>query len=123
MASSMVTDDTHGQDNMRKPLVGTNGAGPNQQPGTAAPLINVQPPRREDLQPKYAQILTDDDAGDHGWYGGMSTSTNSTPLADANRLSSQHSRQLYWNHGRLSLLHLLPESIQARLTRTGRPSY
>lgn len=36
------------------------------------PLI-VEPPRKEDLQPSYARVISgDDDAGDHGWYGGMS---------------------------------------------------
>ena len=39
-------------------------------------LINVQPPRREDLQPAYAQTLQgeSEDAGSHGWYGSMSKS-------------------------------------------------
>lgn len=39
-----------------------------------ANLINVQPPRREDLQPAYAQTLQgeSEDAGTHGWYGSMS---------------------------------------------------
>jgi hypothetical protein len=37
------------------------------------PLINVDPPRREDLQPSYAQTLTgESDQGNHGWYGSMS---------------------------------------------------
>ena len=37
-------------------------------------LIKVQPPRREDLQPSYAQMLpaATEDAGMHGWYGTMS---------------------------------------------------
>ena len=37
------------------------------------PLVRVQPPRREDLQPSYAQILKHDSEDDsaHGWYGGM----------------------------------------------------
>lgn len=35
-------------------------------------LIVVQPPRREDLQPSYAQTLQGDEPGDaHGWYGSM----------------------------------------------------
>jgi len=34
--------------------------------------IMVQPPRREDLQPSYAQTLQgESDSGSHGWYGGM----------------------------------------------------
>ena len=35
-------------------------------------VIKVQPPRREDLQPAYAQKLQGDDEEVHGWYGGMS---------------------------------------------------
>ncbi len=43
--------------------------------GAPGGLINVQPPRREDLQPAYAQTLQgeSEDAGSHGWYGSMST--------------------------------------------------
>lgn len=42
--------------------------------GAASNMINVQPPRREDLQPAYAQTLQgeSEDAGSHGWYGSMS---------------------------------------------------
>lgn len=38
-------------------------------------MIKVQPPRREDLQPAYAQTLQgeSEDAATHGWYGSMST--------------------------------------------------
>lgn len=37
------------------------------------PLVNVQPPKREDLQPSYAQVLQgDDDTNTSGWYGSMS---------------------------------------------------
>ncbi|KAG9723415.1 stomatin family protein-like protein, partial [Aureobasidium melanogenum] len=37
------------------------------------PLVKVQPPRREDLQPSYASVIKPDteDASQHGWYGGM----------------------------------------------------
>jgi hypothetical protein len=38
------------------------------------PIMNVEPPRREDLQPSYAQTLVADDAASHGWYGKMSMS-------------------------------------------------
>ena len=35
-------------------------------------LINVEPPRREDLQPSYAQNLVgESEQGTHGWYGSM----------------------------------------------------
>jgi hypothetical protein len=47
-----------------------NGAGA---PPLDAPLIKVQPPRREDLQPSYAQVIKPDDADadTNGWYGSM----------------------------------------------------
>jgi len=37
------------------------------------PIVKVQPPRREDLQPSYAQVIKPDteDAAQHGWYGSM----------------------------------------------------
>lgn len=37
------------------------------------PLVKVQPPRREDLQPSYAQVIKPDteDEAQHGWYGSM----------------------------------------------------
>ena len=47
----------------------------NGNPGsTPQGLVEVQPPRREDLQPSYAQTLQGDadDANTHGWYGAMS---------------------------------------------------
>merc|ERR1711877_101503 len=36
-------------------------------------IVKVQPPKREDLQPSYAQVIKPDseDARQHGWYGGM----------------------------------------------------
>ncbi|RDL41236.1 uncharacterized protein BP5553_01215 [Venustampulla echinocandica] len=41
-------------------------------PGASGgPMVNVEPPRREDLQPSYAQVLQNDDVGAHGWYGSM----------------------------------------------------
>lgn len=62
-------------DNGKAPLP-TNGAFRKGGPGGDAGnrLINVQPPRREDLQPAYAQTLQgeSEDAGSHGWYGSMS---------------------------------------------------
>ncbi|ESZ89998.1 stomatin-like protein [Sclerotinia borealis F-4128] len=39
---------------------------------TDNPMVNVEPPRREDLQPSYAQVLQgDDDTNTNGWYGSM----------------------------------------------------
>ncbi|KAH8819971.1 stomatin family protein-like protein [Xylogone sp. PMI_703] len=56
----------------------TNGgsSAPHRAQGNAGrssdPIVNVQPPRREDLQPSYAQTIQGDpDAGAHGWYGSM----------------------------------------------------
>ena len=50
------------------------GFRPSHTPGRSDnPMVNVQPPRREDLQPSYAQTLTgESDQGNHGWYGSMS---------------------------------------------------
>ncbi len=52
------------------PVNGTNG-GPAR--STGEPIVKVQPPRREDLQPSYAKVIEPDDADadSHGWYGGM----------------------------------------------------
>jgi len=46
----------------------TNGAGT-----STDPIIKVQPPRREDLQPSYARVIKPDDADadTNGWYGSM----------------------------------------------------
>ncbi|KAF1834281.1 stomatin family protein [Decorospora gaudefroyi] len=37
------------------------------------PIVKVQPPRREDLQPSYARVIQadDQDADTNGWYGAM----------------------------------------------------
>jgi len=41
-------------------------------PSSERPLVSVVPPRREDLQPSYAQLLPpQEDDGTHGWYGSM----------------------------------------------------
>ena len=66
----MATTESNG----KAPLA-TNGGFRNGAPGGGDNrLINVQPPRREDLQPAYAQTLQgeSEDAGSHGWYGTMS---------------------------------------------------
>lgn len=51
-----------------------NGNGNNfNNPGRNNGGLVVQPPRREDLQPSYAQTLVgESDQGTHGWYGAMS---------------------------------------------------
>jgi hypothetical protein len=68
--------DTHGYSNGKTPEVDANDEGyrPTRGPRvTPHALVTVEPPRREDLQPSYAQVLSNDDASAHGWYGGMST--------------------------------------------------
>jgi hypothetical protein len=63
-----------------KPAGGSTGANggfrPTHTPGRSDnPIMNVEPPRREDLQPSYAQTLVgESDQGNHGWYGSMSKS-------------------------------------------------
>lgn len=76
---SVATDDNDTQKNTNagsssgginggfRPSNGTTGG------RSDAPMVNVQPPRREDLQPSYAQTLVgESDQGNHGWYGAMS---------------------------------------------------
>jgi erythrocyte band 7 integral membrane protein len=55
----------------------TNGAGPSRH--ADEPMVKVQPPRREDLQPSYARVIKPDDADEdnHGWYGSMMNSLGS----------------------------------------------
>jgi erythrocyte band 7 integral membrane protein len=73
-----ATPDTH-----KEPTgLATNG---NYQPSRSTagrsdnPLVHVEPPRREDLQPSYAQVLQGDDVSAHGWYGSM-VNTSFAPL-------------------------------------------
>lgn len=66
-------------DNGKAPLGPAPGFKPSGGSGPGASnggIIKVQPPRREDLQPAYAQTLQgdNDDAAAHGWYGAMSMS-------------------------------------------------
>jgi len=62
---------------------GTNGKAPlgdgTSTPRSNEPIVKVQPPRREDLQPSYAQIIKPDtqDDSQHGWYGSMITTLGS----------------------------------------------
>ena len=53
------------------PVNGTHSTGVARHPDE--PIVKVQPPRREDLQPSYARVIEPDDADadNHGWYGGM----------------------------------------------------
>jgi hypothetical protein len=41
-------------------------------------IVKVQPPKREDLQPSYAQTLVFESEQAHGWYSGMSAYTPET---------------------------------------------
>jgi erythrocyte band 7 integral membrane protein len=62
---------------LHKPAGGSAGVNggfrPTHTPGRSDnPIMNVEPPRREDLQPSYAQTLVgESDQGNHGWYGSM----------------------------------------------------
>ena len=79
--SPTMSDNTHSSS---APLAGeptksgyernnTNFTGSSTANGT---LINVEPPRREDLQPSYAQTLVgESDQLTHGWYSSMSMSS------------------------------------------------
>jgi hypothetical protein len=70
---SIFTNTTTMEDNGKAPMPvnGTNGAGARRD--LTEPIVKVQPPRREDLQPSYARVIEPDDADadNHGWYGGM----------------------------------------------------
>lgn len=62
------------QDSKKVDIPGRNGNTSSQNPGRTDRVITVQPPRREDLQPSYAQTLVgESDTGSHGWYGAMGT--------------------------------------------------
>lgn len=52
--------------NGKAPIGSTNGSSRN-----GEPIVKVQPPRREDLQTSYAQVIKADteDESQHGWYG------------------------------------------------------
>ncbi|KAK3051325.1 hypothetical protein LTR09_007348 [Extremus antarcticus] len=54
--------------NGKAPIGSTNGSSRN-----GEPIVKVQPPRREDLQTSYAQVIKADteDESQHGWYGNM----------------------------------------------------
>ena len=86
-------------DSIRKNINGAGGSSalnggfrPNHTPGRVDnPMVNVQPPRREDLQPSYAQTLVgESDQGNHGWYGSMSRSHH-TIAPSRTRLTSPRS--------------------------------
>jgi erythrocyte band 7 integral membrane protein len=63
-STTAIMSDTNG----KAPI---NGAGAGH--SIHEPIIKVQPPRREDLQPSYARVIKPDDADadTNGWYGSM----------------------------------------------------
>ena len=79
--------------------------------GNVGALVHVEPPRREDLQPSYAQqIHGDDDPVSHGWYGGMSE-PYAVSLKFIAYFASQYPRILHWNIRLYSMLCYLSKSI------------
>jgi erythrocyte band 7 integral membrane protein len=73
----------------------TNGHAAGFRPQNAG-VIKVQPPRREDLQPSYAQTLQgeSEESNTNGWYGSMSTSRPLRAISQSTHLltvTSQHS--------------------------------
>jgi len=63
---SPITDNSKAAAGTSTPPVGFRPRGENG-------VIKVQPPRREDLQPSYAQTLQGDtEIENYGWYGSMS---------------------------------------------------
>jgi hypothetical protein len=75
------------------------------------PILSVQPPRREDLQPSYAQTLVgESEQGNHGWYGSMSKDSQFHIIALQPSLTNRYSQwigYIRWNYGRIPLLYLL----------------
>ncbi|KAF2487435.1 hypothetical protein BDY17DRAFT_288964 [Neohortaea acidophila] len=61
----------NGDTNGKAPLDHSSGGSRTHVPGE--PLVHVEPPRREDLQPSYARVIKpdDEDEDQHGWYGSM----------------------------------------------------
>ncbi|KAF9733455.1 hypothetical protein PMIN06_009142 [Paraphaeosphaeria minitans] len=73
ISNSSVTDNIN-TFTMSDGAIPTNGAGSSTpRRNMDEPLVKIQPPRREDLQPSYARAIKPDDAqsDDHGWYGAM----------------------------------------------------
>lgn len=70
-----LLQNTYGRDSTSAIMSDTSGKAPlnGGSHHTPEPLVKVQPPRREDLQPSYAREIQPDteDEAVHGWYGGM----------------------------------------------------
>ena len=72
MSSNVEADAAQGHGN-RKPLFGVSSPNGADRPAPDGPMVNVQPPKIEDLQPRYAQTLTgESDTSGNSWYGDMS---------------------------------------------------
>lgn len=82
--------------------------------------MKVVPPSRDDLQQDYAAEMGGE-RDPKGWYGGMSMSLLFLDRLPIHLficvsfltlfLDSQYSWRMYWNHGRISLLHYLPQPL------------
>ncbi|EKG17836.1 Band 7 protein [Macrophomina phaseolina MS6] len=61
------------QTNGKAPPTDSTASSTKRTHNSTEPIVKVQPPRREDLQPSYAQVIKPDteDASQHGWYGSM----------------------------------------------------
>lgn len=100
--------------NGKAPLNGAGAHSP--QRAVDEPVIKVQPPRREDLQPSYARVIKPDDADadTNGWYGSMvSSSLDLRHSASINTNKDQYSRWMHRYTRRYSMLHRMPQPIQA----------
>ena len=74
MSSNVEADAAQDHGNP-KPLFGVASPNYADRPARDGPMVNVQPPKIEDLQPRYAQTLTgESDTSGDSWYGGMSKS-------------------------------------------------
>jgi hypothetical protein len=106
MSASMDTTPTI-KDDLHKNGGPSTGAGSRIPGNISNKLIDVQPPKREDLQPSYAQMLGESDTGAHGWYGSMSKSSHQKSMRTRITTNSKYSRYIgfmYWNNGCYSLL-------------------
>lgn len=115
----------HDSDDQVKTNGGTspnNGVGFRPQNGG---VIKVQPPRREDLQPSYAQTLQGDEEATHGWYGGMSKSccaTRRKPYANSVQSTRSAHVLVSWDPFHAASSAPTPTSQSTRATSVWSPS-
>lgn len=104
--------------NGKAPINSTNGSGPAH---INEPIVKVQPPRREDLQPSYAKIIEADDADADtaGWYGAMVGFDDSSisHITMSNYELDQRPGRNHWHSRSYSMLLRLPQPIQTRQSR------